>query len=307
MGPFIGTLLVLAIWISALFPASASLLPPLKERGLAVRVTTKREGSLTHFYVENDELCEITMSFELGLKNLKANAGAPLTATFPPQKITEAFTLEPSHQDEPWEYTYTNYFKLGSSVAIHDDNRVYQLPYAPGTRFKVTQAYGGTFSHQGSNKYAIDWQMPEGTPVLAARGGVVVKVKDDSNTGGANIKYDPYNNYVLIRHDDGTLGHYCHLQRGGVCVRPGQAVQTGDRIARSGNTGFSSGPHLHFAVFKTRDGKERVSLPIKFRTTEEQAATMTEGHRYTAAPVQTPVAVQTASSPASGSSASGKL
>jgi murein DD-endopeptidase MepM/ murein hydrolase activator NlpD len=301
MAPFIGTLLVLAIWLVGFFPSTASLIPPAKERGLAVRVTTKREGAVTHFFVENDELCEITMSFELGLRNLKPNAGAALTATFPPQATTEAFALEPRNEDAPWEYSYTNYFKLGSSVAIHDDNHVYQLPYAAGSKYKVTQAYAGKFSHTGSNRYAIDWQMPEGTPVLAARGGVVVKVKDDSTTGGPNIKFDPFNNYVLIRHDDGTLGHYCHLQRGGVCVKPGQIVSVGERIARSGNTGFSSGPHLHFAVFKTKDGKERISLPIKFRTDDDRAATLVEGRRYTAAPVQT------ASSPAPIAAGSGNL
>ena len=65
---------------------------------------------------------------------------------------------------------------------------MYQLPYAPGNRFKVTQGYNGSFSHKGSNQYAIDWQMPEGTPVYAARGGVVVRTKDDSNTGGGSMK-----------------------------------------------------------------------------------------------------------------------
>src|SRR5262245_16401882 len=135
MFPFLGTFLALAIWISGILPASASLIPPPKEKGLAVRVTTKRDGAITHFYVENDELCEITMSFELGLRNLKPNAGAPLTATFPPQKTTEAFALEPQNDDAPWEYTYTNYFKLGSSVAVHDDKHVYQLPYAPGSKY----------------------------------------------------------------------------------------------------------------------------------------------------------------------------
>ena len=79
--------------------------------------------------------------------------------------------------------------------------------------------------------------MPEGTPVYAARGGTVIKVKDESDTGGSNIKYDPYNNYVLIRHDDGTLAHYCHLQKNGCRVRSGQVVMAGELLARSGNTG----------------------------------------------------------------------
>jgi murein DD-endopeptidase MepM/ murein hydrolase activator NlpD len=129
--------------------------------------------------------------------------------------------------------------------------------------------------------------MPEGTPVLAARDGLVVKAKDDSNVGGSNIKYDPYNNYVLIRHKDGTLGHYCHLQRGGVTVKAGQTVNAGELIAHSGNTGFSSGAHLHFSVFKTKDGRERISLPVKFQTADERAVTLVEGRRYKAPELQT--------------------
>jgi len=257
-----------------------------------VKVTTKYEGGATHFYVENHELCEITMTFGLDLSNLESSVRFPYTATFPAQKVTEAFALTPTVSGGEWEYSYTNYFKLGSNCAQHDDSYVYQLPYAPGSKFKVSQGYNGSFSHKGANQYAIDWQMPEGTPVYAARGGVVVKTKDDSSIGGSSIKYDPYNNYVLIRHDDGTLGHYCHLQKGGVYVRPGDRVVVGQRIARSGNTGFSSGAHLHFSVFKTRDGRERVSILVKFRTSDEQAVTLVEGQRYKS------IEVQTASAPA---------
>jgi murein DD-endopeptidase MepM/ murein hydrolase activator NlpD len=111
-------------------------------------------------------------------------------------------------------------------------------------------------------------------------------VKDDSETGGSSMKFDPYNNYVLIRHDDGTLGHYCHLQRGGCTVAAGQIVVAGEVIAHSGNTGFSSGPHLHFSVFKTKDGRERESIPVKFRTADEPAITLIEGQSYRAAEAQ---------------------
>src|SRR5436190_3460412 len=236
-----------------------------QEKAPAVKVMTRRDGTTTRFYVENDELCEITMSFDVDVLNLKSETKFPHTATFPPGKTTEAFVLAPTDTETNWEYSYTNYYKLGSSCAHHDENAVYRLPYAAGNRYKVSQGYSGSFSHKGSNQYAIDWQMPEGTPDFAARDGLVVKVKDDSNTGGSSMKYDPFNNYVLIRHNDGTLGHYCHLQKGGVTVKPGQAVKAGQLIAHSGNTGFSSGPHLHFSVFKTKDGRERISLPVKFQ------------------------------------------
>ena len=252
----------------------------------AVKVSATHEGALTHFLVHNDEYCEVTMTFDMQLQNLKGNHPFPYTATFPPRQTTEAFELSPVKPDQKWEYSYTNYYKLGSNCARHDDAYVYQLPYEAGDRFKVTQGYNGKFSHTGSNQYAIDWEMPEGTLVRAARGGIVVRVKDDSSTGGPSLSYDPYNNYILIRHNDGTLAHYCHLQKGGCLVKVGQMVAAGDPIAHSGNTGFSSGPHLHFCVFKTKDGRSRVSIPVKFQTTQERAITLTSGHSYRAAPIQ---------------------
>ncbi len=248
-----------------------------------VKLTTRREGEVTHFYVENSEYCEITMTFDMSLTHLKGSVAFPYTATFAPRQKTEAFVLTPDAPEAKWEYAYTNYFKLGSCLAQHDDSYVYQLPYDPGARFPVTQGYNGAYSHKGSNQYAIDWKMPEGTIVRAARGGVVVKVKDDSTRGGGSMKFDKFNNYVLIRHDDGTLGHYCHLRHNGALVHVGETVVTGQAIAHSGNTGFSSGPHLHFCVFKTKNGKERESLPVKFRTATEEAVTLVEDKTYRAA------------------------
>jgi murein DD-endopeptidase MepM/ murein hydrolase activator NlpD len=279
--------------LSVLAVPNARATPPRGSRAAtpsdikAVKVTAEREGQVTHFYVENNEYSEITMTFEMGLVNLKGPSAFPYTATFSPRKKTLAFDLSPVDSKAKWEYAYTNYYKLGSCVAHHDDDFLYTLPYAPGRKFKVTQGYNGEFSHKGSNLYATDWQMPEGTTVYAARGGVVVKTKDDSNIGGSSMKYDQYNNYVLIRHEDGTLGHYCHLQKNGCLVQVGQEIKTGQAIAHSGNTGFSSGAHLHFSVYKTRDGKERESLPVKFRTADDVSTTLVSGRTYRAGEVAT--------------------
>lgn len=258
----------------------------------AVHVFAKRDGDVTRFFVENRELCEITMTFDFSVVNLKSEVQFPHTATFAAGEVTEAFSLSPASAGCKWEYSYTNYFKLGDYCAKHDDGVVYQLPYTPGKQFKVTQSFNGSFSHKGSNKYAIDWKMPEGTLVCAARGGLVVKTKQDSNTGGPSMKYDKHNNYVLIRHDDGTLGHYCHLQKGGVMVNAGERVSAGQAIARSGNTGFSSGPHLHFCVFQTRSGKQRESVPISFQVAGGGQTVLTTGVSYRAVEVSVATAAK---------------
>jgi hypothetical protein len=255
---------------------------PISQDNRTVIVTARREGVATHFFVENKELCDVTMTFDMNTTHMTGSVAFPFTTTFPPHQTVEAFCLSPDESGTQWDYSYTNYYKLGSSCAQHDDSFVYELPYPAGDKFKVTQAYNGKFSHTGSNQYATDWQMAEGTPVLAARGGLVIRVKDDSDRGGGSMDFDRFNNYVLIRHADGTLAHYCHLQKGGAVVKPGQTVVTGQLIAHSGNTGFSSGPHLHFCVFKTKNGKDRVSLPVRFRTATERAVTLVSGRSYRA-------------------------
>lgn len=262
----------------------------------AARIINQREGDVTRFLVENKECCEVTVTFDLSLVNLKSDVAFPYTATFAPGQTTEAFALSPVQPDAKWTYDYWSAYKLGSQCCHHDDTHVYALPYPAGSAFKVSQGYETSFTHNGSGRFAIDWEMPEGTPVLAARGGIVVKVKDDSARGGPSMCKDCYNNFVLIRHDDGTLGQYCHLQKGGCCVKPGQQVAVGEMIGRSGNTGFSTGPHLHFAVFKTRDGRERETLPVKFRTAEEPDATLVQGRSYQA-PSQQQAAAPPGSTP----------
>jgi murein DD-endopeptidase MepM/ murein hydrolase activator NlpD len=273
---------------------------PSSPEATAVKVTAARDGDLTRFFVENNEYSEITMTLDMSVVNLKGSVEFPYTATFPARKVTEAFTLSPVECGAKWEYTYTNYYKLGSNCAQHDDDCLYELPYGPGSKFKVTQGYNGKFSHTGSNQYAIDWQMPEGTLVRAARAGVVVRVKDDSEKGGPSMDFDRFNNYILIRHSDGTLGHYCHLQKRGCLVSVGQTVSAGEFIAHSGNTGFSSGAHLHFCVFKTKDGRTRLSLPVKFKTSEERGVTLLSGHAYRAPEMQSASARLSASNTGTG-------
>lgn len=150
----------------------------------------------------------------------------------------------------------------GSSNARPRDV-AYLLPLAD-PQARIDQGFEGGFSHQDpENRYAIDFATPEGTPVLAARGGVVMQVQDGFSGHGLDPHRDASRaNLIRILHDDGSMGLYAHLANGGARVRVWQRVEAGQRIGLSGNTGYSTAPHLHFAVQVNR-GMQLLSIPFR--------------------------------------------
>ncbi|MDQ0715242.1 murein DD-endopeptidase MepM/ murein hydrolase activator NlpD [Streptomyces luteogriseus] len=112
---------------------------------------------------------------------------------------------------------------------------------------------GGMWAHKHSGQ---DFAVPSGTQVVAAHGGTVVKA------GGNGAGDGPaYGNAVVIKHGNGTYSQYAHLSK--VTVHVGQIVKTGQEIAKSGNTGNSSGPHLHFEIRTTPNYGSAID-PVKF-------------------------------------------
>ena len=278
--PFRLPALAVLLYAGNALPAQAETSP-----ARMIEVSTWDDGGVTHFCVHNSAAGDVTTTVDLRLLNLKGSTNFPCTVVIPANETIEMFTLDRVKTNSRSDFSYTYSATLGSSEATHDDSQVYLLPYVPETSFRVSQGYHGRFSHTGADEYAIDWEMPEGTPVLAARGGVVVKSRNDSNQGGPNRKFLNAANCVMIQHDDGTIGMYGHLQRGGNKVQVGDHVEAGDEIALSGNTGFSQAPHLHFSVFKTKSGSERLSLSVKFRTANQDAVFLEAGQAYEAAPI----------------------
>lgn len=140
------------------------------------------------------------------------------------------------------------------------------LPPLRQPRSRVDQGFDGQFSHDDEqNRYSLDFAADIGTPVLAARSGTVMQVEADfSKASDKKESYAGRANFVRILHDDGSMALYAHLRTGGVLVRVGQRVQAGQQIGLSGNTGFTTGPHLHFAVQVNR-GLRLVSIPFRMR------------------------------------------
>lgn len=140
------------------------------------------------------------------------------------------------------------------------DGQVLRLPF-DGVPVRVDQGYEGSFSHHdAANRYALDFALPEGTPVLAAREGIVLQVEGGYREGGEDRALPA--NLVRILHRDGTMAVYAHLAPDGLAVRVGQWVKAGERIALSGHSGYSTAPHLHFAV-QVNAGMRLAAIPFR--------------------------------------------
>jgi murein DD-endopeptidase MepM/ murein hydrolase activator NlpD len=224
-----------------------------------VYLDIKKLKGMDSVFVRNDLYApvEIELSFA-GLNNVSGAPSRPIRRVMPARSSIRLALLKASRPGKPLVYTPRFEYSLGDPSGAAMVYR-YPLPWRGGP-FRLSQGANGQYSHYGpKNRYAMDIAMPVGTPIVAARGGVVVKTENRQTGRGT----DPSGNFVRVLHDDGTMGVYLHLKKGSVSVREGQRVAVGSALALSGNTGNSSGPHLHFAV-QRNTGMGLVSIPFRF-------------------------------------------
>ncbi|MCL5947214.1 MAG: M23 family metallopeptidase, partial [Chloroflexi bacterium] len=158
----------------------------------------------------------------------------------------------------------------------------YLLPWQAGQTYECIQGNNSVADHRGIEAYAWDFPMPTGTLILAARAGTVTMVKDDSNIAGFNITYASDANYVVINHGDGTQALYLHIMKDGALVHVGEQVAQGQPIARSGDTGWTSGPHLHFVVEHASSTDHLTqSISVSFRDVNDWGGIPQPGRWYT--------------------------
>lgn len=169
--------------------------------------------------------------------------------------------------------------QFAGTTTDEDNSFIYALPYPTGEKHLLLQGYKSSFSHKG--RMALDFKMKKGSAVTAAREGVVVRVEESFKKGGLHKKYLRKANQVVIRHSDGSQAYYGHLQFNGAVVNVGDTVKQGQLIARSGSTGYSVTPHLHFIVWGPQPGGGRGQMPTRFMT-KDGPRYLKPGRNYTA-------------------------
>ena len=159
----------------------------------------------------------------------------------------------------------------------------YVLPYPVGRAYPVLQGNCGPFSHiPGTpDQYAYDFTMPIGHNVVAARAGRVHKLEERYVDGDNEPGHE---NGVIVDHGDGTYARYLHFTLDGVLVELNDQVQAGDLLGRSGHTGFSTQPHLHFDVLTDCTGETCRPVPVTFRNTSANPGGLRVGNIYQAEP-----------------------
>lgn len=189
----------------------------------------------------------------------------------------------------------SSYWTLAPRGATHDDSVRYRFPFEASPPRKLYRGVGAegalgadsgsprirefqdAIRHTGWSRFAYKFWLPVGSPVLAARGGEVVRVIDGFDARLLELQGNL--DSVWVRHDDGTVGVYLHLN-GGIPVRPSDRVEAGDRIGSAGTPGYVSAPILHFSVIRIGDDGRPQTVDIRFDDGSEEGLVPVAGRTY---------------------------
>lgn len=252
-----------------------------EEKPRSVEFVKEQTGDVITLSVKSNYVSEFTVTVEATLENMTPSRPVPFTVESAGRSSFVLVRFKRTDKTRRWRYKYQPYWQFGARRSTTTNDADYAMPFGPG-RYVVMQGPRGTFSHFAGtgSENAVDWTVPEGTIVCAARAGRVVGVKQDSNIGGADRSMRPFANYIIIKHADGTFAEYVHLQKDGALVHLGDEVTVGQPIGLSGQTGFASKPHLHFDVFQAVDGKKKLSLPFRLKTKDGVFTEFIRGQSY---------------------------
>jgi leader peptidase (prepilin peptidase)/N-methyltransferase len=238
--------------------------------GYPFRVESVPNGETVQIVAHNEADAVVSVEVHLEGRNLASDRTWPVYAVVPARTHLPLANVYAAQSDKGFEVNFRFSRIFGDFQALVN-TQPYRLPFQNGERYLISQAYGSTMTtHQDPKLHqAVDFDMPEGTPVTAAREGRVVDLQTGFTQGAADPRFIDKANWVKVQHADGTVATYAHLSAGAPLVQVGQWVSVGQVIGASGNTGYSSGPHLHFCVAKpvvTAVGMVEICLPVQFVT-----------------------------------------
>lgn len=229
-----------------------------------------------------ENLSNFPVTYTVEVANEGSEFPRSVTRTIPGRHSEVAMAVKQTKEGRANPRDYSLNWSIGERNALHDEEHVYHLPYAAGMSYPVIQSFGSRYTHTGLEQFAIDFRMPEGTAVHAARSGVVAHLQESNDIGCWKKGCGAYANYIVVLHDDGTTGQYYHLLRDGVLVDVGDRVRVGQKIALSGNTGHTTEAHLHFAVYRAVSRGNTQSVPVRFASADGIVDRPRLGGRYQA-------------------------
>lgn len=234
------------------------------EQQQLARLHIERDGSTRRAVASNliDGPVEVELRFR-GATNVRANPSLPLRVVVPAAGSLTVAEFSPN--DARLGYSFELEMSSVPGAPTRGAGRHEYLLPVEGDAWRIDQGWHGAFSHRDpQSRYAVDINVAEGTPIRAARAGRVMQVEDEFEGAGLDLeRFAGRANHVRIVHEDGSMAVYAHLEADSVVVRPGARVRQGQIIGRSGNTGYSTGPHLHFAIQVNR-GMTLESIPFQF-------------------------------------------
>ncbi|EZH73010.1 hypothetical protein ATO12_18510 [Aquimarina atlantica] len=229
---------------------------------------------------DNDEYTPVSAKIDFRLENLTSTNGSDKVFVVPAKTKRHTITdLKVIDRKKRIKLGYESIYNHGNhNQKKYDTSFKYYLPFKKGEEYWLSQGYNGATSHQNEN--ALDFKMPVGTKIYAARDGVVVDIEESFSKSCTSADCAKYNNFILVYHSDGTFAEYTHIKKNGAQVNIGDQIKIGQFIGYSGDVGWATGPHLHFIVFFQRL-KERITLKTKFLTGKgKQAIALKEKEKY---------------------------
>ncbi|MDO4708392.1 MAG: M23 family metallopeptidase [Pseudomonadota bacterium] len=238
-----------AQWLSWPPKPAADRRAPTQPPAAALRLDIENRHGLRRIWVENS----LHGPVQVRIENRQRLAG------FPVQRLLNApgrHLLAEVAQEAMLDLQLT---AIPGAAAEHQSDYLYPYPLQMDD-IRISQLPRGAFSHHDAeNLDAIDFAAPIGTPVIAARDGLVMQAEGRFSDHG---RQRDAVNLVRILHADGSMAVYAHLQQHSLQIRAGQHVRRGQVIARSGNSGYSTAPHLHFVV-QVNNGQRLQSVPFR--------------------------------------------